>query len=465
MKNDQLMRARSRPLSKPSLALALLIGLGLVLWIGGGASRADMPGQIVTRVGAWATILTMILFADRPRLGEARTVGLFLLAALLLALLQLVPLPPALWQSMPGRAALEGAAQVAGSPQPWRPWSIVPGTTINAASSLIVPAAVLLLMAGLKPTERPRVPVMLLWLIILSALIGLLQFSGFGFDNPLVNDTPGEASGLFANRNHFALFVAMGCVIAPAWAFQGARSPRWRAPVALGLIPFFALIILASGSRAGLIVGGIAIALGLVLSWGGIRKELRRYPRWAAPALAAGIVGMTAVTILLSVAAGRAVSIERALTIDPGQDIRHLGLPTVLRMIKEYFPFGSGLGSFDPVFRIHEPFDLLRLTYFNHAHNDFLEIVLDAGLLGLLLLSAGLLWWAGASLRVWRKSGSEYALPKLGSAILLLIIIASAFDYPARTPIIMATMILAALWLSEGKARSSSPLPAQDQHL
>ena len=63
--------------------------------------------------------------------------------------------------------------------------------------------------------------------------------------------------------------------------------------------------------------------------------------------------------VLISVAAGRAVSINRALTVDAGQDMRARGLPTVLEMIRTYFPFGSGLGGFDPIFRIHEPFELL----------------------------------------------------------------------------------------------------------
>jgi hypothetical protein len=30
-------------------------------------------------------------------------------------------------------------------------------------------------------------------------------------------------SGTFANRNHFALFMAIGCVLAPAWAVQSSR--------------------------------------------------------------------------------------------------------------------------------------------------------------------------------------------------------------------------------------------------
>src|SRR3546814_10970953 len=84
------------------------------------------------------------------------------------------------------------------------------------------------------------------------------------------------SSDLFANRNHFALFLAMGCLIAPVWAFAGKQNARWRAPVALALMTLFALIILATGSRAGILTGLLAMALGLALCWHNVRRALHR---------------------------------------------------------------------------------------------------------------------------------------------------------------------------------------------
>src|SRR3546814_14825252 len=79
--------------------------------------------------------------------------------------------------------------------------------------------------------------------------------------------------------------------------------------------------------------------------------------------------------------------------------MRARGLPTVLSMIAAYFPAGAGFGGFDPIFRLHEPFRLLKPTYFNHAHNDFLEVVLDGGLPAALLLLVAIGWYAIASIR------------------------------------------------------------------
>ena len=210
----------------------------------------------------------------------------------------------------------------------------------------------------------------------------------------------------------------------------------------------------------------LALLLGLLLVRQPIRGTLSHYPRWVFPVLVAALVAGVVLFVLLSVAADRAVSINRLFELDPGQDMRSRGLPTVLAMIEAYFPMGSGIGSFDTVFRMHEPYALLKLTYFNHAHNDMLEVILEAGLPGLVLLLAAVGWWGWASFTAWRAGGSRNALPKLGSAVLFLMIVASIFDYPVRTPMLMAVTIIAGVWLSGAqKDAHGSPLPHEKQHL
>lgn len=461
------MTTRSSRLPAPSMPLVLLIVLLGTLWLGGGASRADALGQVLVRSVGWILLVVAILFGSRPRLAEAKPVLLLITAAIVLVLLQLVPLPPGLWQSLPGRTLFVEAAAASGQPQPWRPLAIVPGAAINAAGSLIVPVVTYVLLVSLRKDERQWLPAMLLTLIVASTLVGLLQFSGAHFNNPFVNDTPGEVSGTLANRNHFALFIAMGCTLVPTWAFLDGRSPRWRAPAALGLTVLLALTILSSGSRAGLALGAIGLLCGLLIVRRGIRRLLSRYPSWVFPALIAGIVAVVAIFVLVSVAADRAVAINRALGMDAGQDMRSRGFPVVIDMIRTYLPVGSGFGGFDPVFRIHEPFSLLKPTYFNHAHNDWLEIVLDGGLPGALLLAAGVFWWARASILAWRGQVSGSAmLSRLGSAWIALVFAASAFDYPARVPLIMAVLVIAAWWLhGRGRVDAASALPDDGQHL
>lgn len=449
-----------------SLSFVLLLALLGILWLAGGASRPDVLGQVIVRSVAWCLLVAAILFGERPSFGQARPVWIIALAALALALMQLLPLPPEIWTALPGRGPLLEASAASGQMQTWRPWSIVPSATLNGASSLVVPLTALVLMASLRETERPLLPGAVLTVVAASAMVGLVQFSGSTLNNPFINDTTGQVSGSFANRNHFALFIALGCLLVPVWMFIGGRRPGWRGPIGLGLLILFLLTIIASGSRAGLGLGVLALLLGLLLVRQPISRTLSRYPRWVFPVLVAGLLAMVVLFVLLSVAADRAVSIDRLFALDQGQDMRSRGLPTVLAMIYEYFPLGSGLGSFDSMFRMHEPYGLLKPTYFNHAHNDILEVILDAGLPGLVLLVATIGWWGWASITAWRARGTQNALPKLGSAVLLLIIVASIFDYPARTPMMMAIMIIAGVWLSAAqKDGHASPLPHEKQHL
>ncbi len=434
---------------RPSQAFILLCVYLLILWFAGGASRADVAGQIVVRFTAWAMLIITILAGRWPAWREYRWLWLGLAAIILVPLIQLIPLPPALWQALPGRTPFIQAAVASGISQPWRPLSIVPGATVNAASSLIVPIVGLLLATNLGEQERRHLPALLMTIMVSSLALGVLQFTGFNLGSPLVNRTTGDVSGPFANRNHFALLMALGCLVAPVWAFGASRKPSWRVAVAFGLMLVFALIILASGSRAGLVLGGLAFALALLIVGRHLRQILRGYPRWVPVALVVGLVGAIACLILISIAANRAVSVNRVLSEGVDQDIRLRGMPVVLSMIREYFPVGSGLGGFDPIFRLHEPLALLKPSYFNHAHNDLLELVLDAGLPGLILLCTGLAWWLARSVRAWRGTpGMPTTLARLGSAMLLLILIASVTDYPIRTPIIMFITVVAALWLN-----------------
>jgi O-antigen ligase len=407
-------------------------------------------------------IIAGLLFGGSPDIRMGRAATLLLSAIVALPLVQLVPLPPGIWAALPGRVLFTQAALLSNEPQPWRPLTIVPGATANAASSLIVPTAVLWLTLCLGSAERRRLVGLLLCLMLASTLLGLIQVSSWSFDNPLINESPETVSGTFANRNHFSLMLALGCPLASVWAFGTPGTHPWRYVGGSVSILLFLIAIIVTGSRAGLFLGSISLVVALWLSAANVGAVLGRQSRWLVAALGAGLVAMVGALVLLSIVADRAESINRLLANDPGQDMRNRALPTMLSMLSQYLPVGSGLGSFDPVFRIHEPQELLKPSYFNHAHNDFVEVVIDGGVPGLLLLLASLSWWGWASARAWRgKPDSENALARLGSAMLLLVMLASLVDYPARTPAVMALVAIAAVWLgSFSRGGRTTALPA-----
>lgn len=387
--------ARARPRFarfKPSLPFVLLAGLLVILWLTGGASREDAAGQIISRAASWIVIITVIIVGRRPRIEDARVPAMVLLAAILLCIVQFVPLPPGIWRSLAGRDAFTDP--LISPPDLWRPWSLVPGATINAAFSLVVPCAIILLMTALDEDQRRWVPATLLAVIAGSLIVGLLQFTGISIVNPFVNAGAGEVGGLLANRNHYALFLSFGLLIVPCWAFSEADRSKARGPIAFGLMILLVLTILASGSRAGVVLGLLGLGMGLTIARRGVRSAFKRYPRWVVPSLGASLIFLIVMFVLASISADRAVSIGRVANDDVANDLRSRALPTVLAITRQYFPFGTGMGSFDPIFRMHEPDTLLGPTYFNHAHNDFLEVVLNAGLVGVVLLVGAIGWWS-----------------------------------------------------------------------
>jgi O-antigen ligase len=436
--------------------MLILIILLIVILVAGGASRADMLGQAVVRGAACIAMAVAALVHGRSEPQRPGPVGWLLIAALALVVFQLVPLPPALWSALPGRSVFLRATE--GEPV-WRPWSIVPGATMNAALSLTVPFAVWLSARRLGEKDQGQLPALLLILIVLCMFIGLLQFSTGGFDNPLINETADMTSGLFANRNHFALFMAIGCAIVPVWVVTQQSGWAWRVPVGGGLVLMFILMILASGSRAGMMLGVLGLSAGLIASHSGWRGRWRLAGRMRAIGLLA-VAAVLVSVIGVSISADRARSVTRIMSLEVGEDMRVRAAPLVIDMTRSYFPAGAGFGGFDPLFRMRETFDLLKPTYFNRAHDDLLEIVMDGGLPALILLVAAVLWWSVASWRAWRNQASPMVIrARLGSSILLLVLLSSIVDYPARTPTIMATMVLAALWLQRAPRDREPALP------
>lgn len=444
-----------------TLSLVLLIALFSMAWVAGGASQPFVFGQVITRLFAGLVIATFVILSSG---FEWRRIGFplgLLSATIAMVLLQLVPLPPAIWEAFPGRAVVSEVANVSGIKQPWRPLSMSPSATVNSFHSLLVPLTALILTGQISRRQIWRLVDVFLLLVFGSCVIGIVQFAGISVYSPFINRVDGAVSGFFANRNHFALMISIGALVLPVWAGSDRGNPKLRLLIAAGLLPLFALLIFASGSRAGILVAVLGIVMGFVIAWKPLVRLINPTP---AKHRAIGIVcvaGLTVAIAALALSNDRAVSINRALEMSLADDLRARSFPVVFDMIRAYFPVGAGFGAFDPVYRISEPDELLQAAYFNHAHNDWLEIVLDGGFISACIAITGLVWWLRAGFVFWFGSQkSQLDLSKFAWAALLLIFVASIFDYPARTPMIMVLGAffagLIAIGLSKAEKSSST---------
>lgn len=431
----------------------VMIALFAVLCVAGGASKANTLGQGFVRAASLLAVAGLLLARVKFNVRELRAPFLIIAIAALLVALQIVPIPFSLWTKLPGRELISSVTAAVGLSEISRPIAIVPDGALNALLSLSVPFAVLVGMSASPATRESRFLPIMIAIVCVSALCGLIQLSGGIIDNPFINSTRGQAAGLFANRNHQALFLAVGVPLTLAWGYAPSQRPGWRGWTALGIVLLLSLMVIGTGSRAGLGLLAVGLVGGGLLVWPTIAGMARRAPRWVLPTGVLLVLTVLIVLLLVSVDFGRAEAIDRLLDEEVGADMRSRAFPTLISMIMQYFPMGSGLGSFDSVFRMVEPFNVLKPTYFNHAHNDYIELLIEGGLPFAALLAGALVWFFTASWRAWRSSATGDAhIARTGSVIILLVLLASIADYPARTPLIMAVLAVSATWLCSPRA-------------
>lgn len=430
----------------------------------GGSSRPDTLSLVVLRP---VTVLVCAIAAWTISADHLRrytfAFGLFTGVAIL-TIGHLVPLPPTLWQALPGRTLVVELDRAVGTGAVWRPISLAPADTRNALFSLFVPLAVLLVGAQLGPSMHKRLLLVLLCVAVGSAILGLLQIVGPPA-GPLflyAHTNYGTPTGLFANRNHQAIFLATALPMLAAFTTLRANNHHALrdafAALAAGL--FFVPLLLVVGSRAGFVIAIISLTS---LPWllrlpilnirpkGAIGRMLRL--RTLAIVLTVALVGLIAASVDFS----RAVSVTRMFEIAAGDELRFKVWPVIVTAISTYFPIGTGIGVFVPIFQIAEPDAILRSTYLNHAHSEPLEIVLTAGLPGLLLLLAALIAWMVGVRRAFAGSDRDglQILARLGLVVIGLLALGSIGDYPLRTPFMAALLALAGLWASDAGRQSA----------
>jgi hypothetical protein len=161
----------------------------------------------------------------------------------------------------------------------------------------------------------------------------------------------------------------------------------------------------------------------------------------------------------LSIATDRSVAIRRVVETYSEQDQRYEFWSAVIANYNRFMPIGSGIGSYQPVYQTFEPRGALAATYSNHAHNDWLEVLITAGVPGALLLAVAVIAFAWAVWRHFRsrERGPVAAYRLAGLTIILLAAMASLVDYPLRAPIIAALLIISCFW-----AGANSRGPALD---
>ena len=388
--------------------------------------------------GLWRNLVLQILgigliawAAIRPTPAEdssERALGLYAIAALggLIVFVQLIPLPAEIWPSLPGRASLAQAEHLLGGSLPSMAISEAPYQSVLTLFAVLPPLAAFVAVKLWRPTAG--------WLALAiaagmacSITLGAIQVAGgHGSWAYLYEITNAGAVGLFANANHMGTLLLVSIPFATALlvSSKSDRSGSREGRMAVGIAALVLVLIgiALNGSRA-----AVALALPVMVATVALVPAAKRWRRVALP------VGLIALVAAVATIAMKPVGDTEASMGETRSEI----WTTTAAAIGDTFPVGSGLGTFQQVYRQHEDPAGVTSQYVNHAHNDYLELALELGLPGLLLIIAFLAWWALASFRVWTSPLST-PVGRAATIASAAVLAHSLVDYPLRTAAISA---------------------------
>ncbi|MDP3173561.1 MAG: O-antigen ligase family protein [Phenylobacterium sp.] len=426
------------------IAAIVLLAVAMIL---GGSSTDPLSAGIVRFIASPVLAFSLWRLSRRP-LGAVPLSGLLLLAlGAGLTLLQLIPLPPEVWSALPQRAIVVEGYRAAGMTLPWAPLSLTPDRTLNAGLALLPPAAMFCAALSLSAAARRRLAIAAMILAAASIALGMAQLAG-GATSPLRFQQPANldaAVGFFANRNHQAVLLVAAIPLAALLVSQGRGAARgsnlfWML-AAVGVVLILVVGLSVSKSRAGVILLAPAAIGALMVAWPRARRMTQGGTPHGLPALGmlAAIAGGVALVVLFNL-----TPLADRFNARVDKDTRWEVAPIVAQLGADYGPLGSGLGSFRAVYEVHEAPERVTPTYINHAHDDFLEIWLEAGWPGVALIAAFLVWWICATLAALRGGrGQGISMALAGSTVIGLLLAHSVADYPLRTPALATLFALA----------------------
>ncbi len=436
----------------------------LVAVLLGGGTRVGLQSDEIVEILSVPLLVAATISLLEARWHSSWRVPLaIVLFTLALPLVQLVPLPPAIWTALPGRAEVVQVYEAAGVALEWRPLSLAPFATLYSFLSLLPAAAIFVYALQLDTSRRYALLVAPLALAGIAALVGVGQFVGRGSGSlgPTSGPAAGYAIGFFANRNHFAALIYAALPFAIVWTARHMRSGRGRMRLVGSLFGGAVVVSLLFGlsaafSRAGVALGIVSLLGSAFIVWRS--ADASRIGRW--PVIIAGVL-MVGFAVILQIGL-----VDLLIQRTAADSARSTIASLTLEVLARFNLAGSGFGTFVPLFQTAEkPTDLL-VFFINHAHNDFLELTLEGGILAVVLMLAFLVWYLVRFWSIWlsaKQGGSqdERALMSAASLSIGLLLLHSLLDYPLRTLTLMCLFAFAAACLCQPAAEASSGPPRQ----
>ncbi|WP_114390289.1 O-antigen ligase family protein [Notoacmeibacter marinus] len=384
---------------------------------GGGTDAYLVVDSVLQFIMVAASIFVLSGSQGEPQKSVAVWFGI---SAIAICMVQLVPLPIEIARF--GREELFENARFGLDGLSWHAVSLAPGRTVDSllwVMSLTIYAAA---VSSLEPRQRETLISYFLVGTLLNVVFALMSYAAVR-SGKIEFVGYYAAAGIFANANHFGTLVFATMVLMIFYLLRRGMLLAAIAYCVLALITLF-----ATSSRAAALVGIIVAVLGAAVIFAG-RRSLR--------------IGLGAAIGLACLAYfGLAQQMQvNELSLDA---IRSEAFATTWRAAWDNLPFGTGFGTFLNAYKSYET-EIFRVQI-NHAHNDYVELVLEGGIFIILLIIAFFIYFG----YLITRSHVESAPALIG---LLAILIHSLVDYPLRTYAISVLATFLFVMAAEGAHR------------
>ncbi len=275
----------------------------------------------------------------------------------------------------------------------------------------------------------------------LMAFYGILQ-NLTGTDTiyglrPAVHASPFAA---YVNKHHFAAFMEMTIGLTLGILFvQGIKKDKFL--LLIIAVVLMGIAIVMTGSRGGFIslVGVLGFLVLMTVIYGDKKhpKEKISFFNKKNLAVIGGSILLILVLFSITIWLGAGDSLERGVGLQVNDTDFSTGRihfwSTTLQIIQNNPILGTGLDAYGVSFPKYDTWNgLFRLEY---AHNDYLQVLSDSGIVGFALLILFIFLLFKQSLNVIRTSNDRF---RRGTALGALagcfgILIHSLFDFPLRT--------------------------------
>ncbi len=184
--------------------------------------------------------------------------------------------------------------------------------------------------------------------------------------------------GSFVNRHNFAAFIEMAIAVPLGMMFVGAvqKDRRLLFITAIGLM---GVALVLSGSRGGLVALLAEVCFLVILT-----TKTKNYNQFVLKiGLSAALVAIIIVGAILVGGESSLTRISETVGSDNVTSGRTEIWNVTLQIIKNNLPFGVGIGAYSVAYTPYDTYN--GLARVEQAHNDYLQVLTDAGLVGLLI--------------------------------------------------------------------------------